>query len=108
MKVVGDRVLLELVSIRKKNVVIESVDEKDTRNFDMSMAIKQIGSTVEGRADSEGVKIGDCVILGQHVQYLASSLIHSEGNKVFVWHHIIPYDDIIGIDDENTPLEWQK
>ena len=107
MRVTGNRVLIEQVSVRKK-VVIKTLKDDDEANFNISFEIKQIGANALEQAKLDKVGEGDFPILGQYTNMLATSVIHTDANKVYVMHHIINYDDIIGIDEKNPVLKWQK
>lgn len=116
MRVRGNFVLIEQVSVRREKIVIQTVDETDEENFNVSMRIVQIGKSCEDTAKKENIEVGMFPVFGKHVQFLSSRMKKSEGNKLFVWEHVVPYEDIIGIDDENpiyssedgSPLEDQK
>ena len=108
MRVTGGRVLIEQVSVRTKKKIIETVKVDDDSNFDISFEIKQIGAGAIEQAKLDKVKVGEFPILGEYTKMLATNVIHTDGNKCYVMHHIINYDDIIGIDEKNPVLKWQK
>lgn len=101
MRVRGNFVLIEQVSVRKEKLVFETVDDKDESNFNVSMRIVQIGLGCQQDAIAENIQVGMFPVFGKHVQFLSSRIKKSEDNKMFVWEHVVPYEDIIGIDDEN-------
>lgn len=96
MEVLGNRVLIEQVMVRKKSVLLSS-DHKATENFDVTRRILSISED----AEPTRLKVGDNPVFGKFSEPSALSIIEKDDNRI-VSHLIYNIDDIVGIDDEQS------
>ena len=103
MKVLGKRVLIEQKMKEKKSGLILPDNASDSDKFDFKFKILQVGDECpEGR-----INIGDTPVFSQYVQFQGTKLIE-KNDKGMLIHVIVPYDDIIAIDNKEEKEEETK
>jgi len=92
MKVLGKRVLVEEIMIKKTSKIIR-IDEKDPTTFKIDHKVLQIGKECE-----TDLKVGDVPIFGEHTPMNTRKLIEGGKDKL-IFNIIVHIEDIVGIDD---------
>lgn len=94
MKVLGNRVLVERVAVKKKSVLIEHINQKEApETFDFTDVVIQLGPDVKPGV----INIGDIPIFGKYATESALKIIHKD-DKGFTTHLIMEVDNIVGIE----------
>jgi len=95
MKVLGRRVLVEQLMVKKETKIITSrVGEENPDEFDSSYKVLQLGDD----CPKDIIKVGDIPVFGKYVDFSGIKVIERSNNRM-VSHVIVPFDDIIGIED---------
>lgn len=93
IQVLGKRVLIEEISIKKESNVILLNEKEKKENYEVTHKIISIGDEVEG------IKIGDIPCISTHAKPHYFKVIEVSENKVIA--HLVYYStDIAGISKE--------
>lgn len=104
IQVLGNRVLVEQIMIRKKSkIIVPGKDEVNPDQFDIYFKVIDIG---DGVPKDTKLQVGSIPIFAKYVD-LGTMKILEKSNEKMISNIIVHYDDIAGIDepDENNQIK---
>lgn len=93
MKVLGKRVLIEQTLTKKESKIIMA-GKNNEDSFNTSYKVLALGP----ECPTDEIKIGDIPIFGKYGEPQSIKILEKSEEKMIA-HIIVPYDDIIGIED---------